>query len=72
MLVLSRRFAESISISPADDIDPNMTLKDLFAGGPIEITVLGSGNNRVKMGVKAPDQLSIWRTSGSLEEPRNK
>jgi len=62
MLVLSRRHAESISISPADDIDLNMTLKDLFSQGPIEITILGSGQNRVKMGIKAPGVLNIWRS----------
>ncbi len=72
MLVLSRRFAESISISPGDDIDPNMTLKELFAAGPIEITVLGSGNNRVKMGVKAPGELSIWRTTSDLANESQK
>lgn len=64
MLVLSRRYTESISISPADDIDPNMTLKDLFKQGPIEIMILSSGNKRVKMGVKAPPMLNIWRVDG--------
>lgn len=61
MLVVSRRNAESISISPADGTDLRMTLQDLFAQGPIEITVLGSGQNRVKMGITAPGALNIWR-----------
>ena len=38
-----------------------MTLADLFRNGPIEITIFSSNNNRVKMGVQAPEQLSIWR-----------
>jgi sRNA-binding carbon storage regulator CsrA len=38
-----------------------MTLADLFKSGPIEITIFSSGTNRVKMGVQAPEQLSIWR-----------
>ena len=61
MLIVSRRDAESIEIRPGDDIDPNLTLADLFAGGPIEITIFSSNGNRVKMGVQAPQQLSIWR-----------
>ena len=61
MLIVSRRDAESIEIRPGDDIDPSMTLADLFAAGPIEITIFSSNNNRVKMGVQAPEQLCIWR-----------
>jgi len=61
MLIVSRRDAESILIRPGDDIDPSMTLGDLFQNGPIEITIFSSNNNRVKMGVQAPDELSIWR-----------
>ncbi len=61
MLIVSRRDAESILIRPGDGIDLQMTLGDLFSGGPIEITIFSSNNNRVKMGVQAPEQLSIWR-----------
>jgi sRNA-binding carbon storage regulator CsrA len=61
MLIVSRRDAESILIRPGDNIDPQMTLADLFKSGPIEITIFSSGTNRVKMGVQAPEQLSIWR-----------
>ncbi len=68
MLVVSRRFRESISISPAADIDPQMTLQDLFANGPIEIMVLAGGQNRVKVGVKAPVELSIWRNDDRSDE----
>ena len=61
MLIVSRKDAESILIRPVEDIDPKMTLADLFSNGPIEITIFSSGTNRVKMGVQAPEQLSIWR-----------
>ena len=61
MLIVSRRDAESIEIRPGDGIDPSMTLADLFSDGPIEITIFSSNNNRVKMGVQAPEQLCIWR-----------
>lgn len=61
MLIISRKDAESIVIRPADNVDPTMTLGDLFQNGPIEITVFASAGNRVKMGVRAPSELSIWR-----------
>ena len=61
MLVLSRRADESIVIQPADGVDANMTLAELFANGPIQITLLGGSGRRVKMGIEAPEQLSIRR-----------
>ena len=61
MLIVSRKDAESIEIRPGDDIDPKMTLADLFRAGPIEITIFSANSNRVKMGVQAPEQLCIWR-----------
>jgi len=61
MLIVSRRDAESIEIRPGDNIDPQMTLADLFRAGPIEITIFSANGSRVKMGVQAPEQLQIWR-----------
>ncbi len=61
MLVLSRRADESIVIQPADGADGNMTLTELFAKGPIQITLLGGTGRRVKMGIEAPEQLAIRR-----------
>ena len=61
MLVLSRRADESIVIQPADGVDSNMTMAQLFANGPIQITLLGGTGRRVKMGIDAPEQLSIRR-----------
>lgn len=61
MLIISRKDAESILIRPGEDVDASMTLGELFADGPIEITVFSAAGNRVKMGVQAPQQLSIWR-----------
>jgi sRNA-binding carbon storage regulator CsrA len=67
MLVLSRRADESILIQPADGVDGNMTMAQLFANGPIQITLLGGTGRRVKMGIEAPEQLSIRRKD--LPEP---
>ena len=65
MLVLSRRADQSIVIQPADGADANMTMAQLFANGPIQITLLGGTGRRIKMGIDAPEQL-IWgaRQSG--------
>ena len=42
-------------------VDGNLTLNDLFAKGPIEITLLGGNGRRVKMGIEAPPELCILR-----------
>lgn len=61
MLVLSRRADESILIQPAEGTDGKMTLQELFANGPIQITLLGGTGRRVKVGIDAPEQLAIRR-----------
>src|ERR1700759_1427157 len=61
MLVLSRRADESIVIQPADGVDANMTMAQLFANCPIQITLLCGTGRRVKMGIEAPEKLSIRR-----------
>jgi sRNA-binding carbon storage regulator CsrA len=61
MLVVSRRSDESIQIKLADGVDGTLTLNDLFAKGPIEITLLGGNGRRVKMGIAVPPELSIRR-----------
>ncbi len=61
MLIVKRRDSESILIRPDDKTDMSMTLADLFSNGPIEITIFSSNDKRVKMGVQAPQELSIWR-----------
>jgi sRNA-binding carbon storage regulator CsrA len=61
MLVVSRRSDEAIVIQLADGANGNLTLNDLFAKGPIEITLLGGNGRRVKMGIAAPPELCIRR-----------
>jgi sRNA-binding carbon storage regulator CsrA len=65
MLVVSRRSEESILINLADGADQSITVADLFANGPIEIMLLGGTGRRVKMGIHAPDMLSIRRKDKS-------
>jgi sRNA-binding carbon storage regulator CsrA len=61
MLVVSRRADEAIQITLADGVDGTLTLNDLFANGPIQITLLGGNGRRVKMGIAAPPELCIVR-----------
>jgi sRNA-binding carbon storage regulator CsrA len=61
MLVVSQRADEAIQINLADGADGNLTLNDLFAKGPIEITLLGGNGRRMKVGIEAPPELSIRR-----------
>lgn len=61
MLVLSRRADESIVIQPAEGTDGAITLAQLFADGPIQITLLGCSARRAKVGIEAPELLSIRR-----------
>ena len=67
MLVLSRRTDESIEIQLADGADGSMTLAQLFADGPILIMLLGGSGRRIKMGIKAPEQLAIRRKERRAE-----
>ena len=61
MLVLSRRSHESILIKLADGAAGNLTLRELFVRGPIEIMLLGTDGRRFKMGISAPSELAIRR-----------
>jgi sRNA-binding carbon storage regulator CsrA len=67
MLVVSRRADETIQIKLADGVDGNLTLNDLFAKGPIEITLLGGNGRRVRMGIEAPRELCILRVDKTDE-----
>jgi sRNA-binding carbon storage regulator CsrA len=57
MLVQTRTKDEALIIYPADDLDPSMTVAELFQGGPIKIVV----DKPVKLAIKAPTGLSVVR-----------
>jgi sRNA-binding carbon storage regulator CsrA len=61
MLVLTRKAGQSLVIAPAPDLDPSMTVGELFAEGPIEIIVLVLQGSDVRLGVKANKRLRILR-----------
>ena len=61
MLVLSRREGESLTLSLDPHIDPMTPACDLFAGGPLVITVLRHRGGMVRLGVAADSRLTVLR-----------
>jgi sRNA-binding carbon storage regulator CsrA len=67
VLVVSRKENESIKIEPLDGIDPSLTLHEVFAQGPIILTLKHVGARRVRIIVEAPGALRIMRTEAEPE-----
>lgn len=61
MLVLTRRVGESIFIFPSEKLDPNTTIGELFGNEPIRITLTRVNGNQSRLGIVAPDDLTIAR-----------
>jgi sRNA-binding carbon storage regulator CsrA len=61
MLVLTRRVGESVLIFPADTLDPHMTVAQLFESGPIRLTLTRVNGNQARVGIVAPESLTIAR-----------
>ena len=60
MLVLARKEGESLIIQPADDINPDMTVQELFSQ-PIEVLITQIKGCQVRVGIKAPRALVVTR-----------
>ena len=61
MLILTRRVGETLVIEPSASLPSDMTVKELFASGPLIIKLMGMHSNQVRIGVQAHAQLSILR-----------
>ncbi len=61
MLVLTRRQGEYITVYPADHVDPDLTVAELFKDGPMEIHVGSINKNQVRLNFKAPRELLLLR-----------
>lgn len=61
MLILTRKPGQRIRIEPAAAVDPATPVGELFASGPIELTVTGVAGHRVRIGIAAPAGLVILR-----------
>jgi len=67
MLVVTRKENESIKIEPLDGIDLSLTLQQVFAQGPIVLTLKHVGERRVRIVVQAPHALRIMRSQSGSE-----
>jgi hypothetical protein len=56
MHTLNRTMGESLIIQPYEDTPPDMTVRELFADGPIVITLTDSN---LRINVDAPNELLI-------------
>lgn len=61
MLVIKRKALDVITIEPVIGTDQSLSIEELFTDGAIEITLLEVGHKQVKVAIKAPAQLKIWR-----------
>jgi len=61
MLSLSRKENQSLFIMPNLDVNPNMTVAELFKDGPIEVYVHDFRKSQIKIGIDAPLELNIVR-----------
>jgi len=61
MLSISRKENQSLFMQLAKDVDPNMTVTELFKNGPIEIYVHDLRKTQIKIGIQAPQELNIVR-----------
>ena len=61
MLIVTRKTNESITIEPLGDVDPEMTLREAFSNGPIEIKLIRINRSRVRLAIDAPPEFQVWR-----------
>ena len=61
MLVLTRRTGESILIFPSKELNPDTPISELFKDGPIQLTLTRVNGNQARLGIIAPDSLTIAR-----------
>ena len=59
MRVFTRRIGQSLIIEPGQDMDPGMTVSELFSQGPIEITLLGREANAIELALAVPETVAV-------------
>jgi sRNA-binding carbon storage regulator CsrA len=61
MLVLTRRVGESVFIFPSDELALDTPVSVLFENGPIQLTLTRVNGNQARIGIVAPQTLTIAR-----------
>ncbi len=62
MLTLTRKTDQSIIISPADDLDPEMKVSELFKQSNIEIRFNKIRHGVASVSIQAPKTLNLMRS----------
>lgn len=70
MLTLTRRPGELLYIKPAEGLDPDLRVRDLFRDGPMVIAVHEITGQQIKVGIQASSSLSIVRGELLIEPAR--
>lgn len=61
MLILSRYRGQSVLLMPHPELDPKTPIGDLFRHGPIKVSILDIGPNRMRLGIDAPPGIAVLR-----------
>jgi sRNA-binding carbon storage regulator CsrA len=61
MLVLTRRVGESVLIFPSEGLPPDTPISAVFADGPIQLTLTRINGSQARIGIVAPQNLTIAR-----------
>lgn len=61
MLVLTRRVGEALLLLPSDDLDPDMTVAELFRDGPVVVRVEEVRRSQAAIGIEAPKEFLVLR-----------
>ncbi len=72
MLILTHRTGDRVHIQPKDGVPPEMTVRELFADGPIRIFVGPVLGKQVKLAVGVPVVLGILQTETDERLPAAK
>jgi len=65
MLILGRNNFDTLIFTLSDDADPNMTIRELFADGPMTINFIHK-NSHQQIGIEMPKEIKVMR--GELVE----
>lgn len=61
MLILTRKPGQLLTIEPHKTLDLLTPVYELFAYGPIEVTVLRIRGSQVRLGIQADPRLQVLR-----------
>lgn len=61
MLILTRHRGQSILLMPYPELDPKTPIGELFRRGPIKVSIVDIGQNRMRIGIDAPPGIVVLR-----------